>query len=262
MHLMKVIHRAPVVLMASTLTATVSLVCSASMSTLVSESKEEELDSSIIAESQNVPCYDEVVPASLEFPTITLDISDEDDEGYNITLDFQTNESVIQENIDTSNEETQDIIGTNLEDEDDPDPLSYLSEIEYPEPDWTIIPKLDPSLLKQIVEQSWNNDVDPAVVIALIESESGFYTDVTSCAGCYGLMQLHPLYYPEDMYDPYKNIQYGCETIGRNLQKYNGYIEALSVYANGHVGTDFTYQYDVMERAKGWRQKLIDANIL
>lgn len=157
---------------------------------------------------------------------------------------------------------------------DDIDPLIYYGELqdedpltmdsEIPEPDWSVIP-LDKQLVEHVFEEAAKNEVDPCVVIALMQSESGFYTDVVSCAGCYGLMQLHPLYYPEDMTDPYKNIQYGVETIGTNLKRkdVNGnYIYALSMYANGHIGKDFTYQYDVMRRAEEWRTTLREANIL
>ena len=148
-----------------------------------------------------------------------------------------------------------------LQDEDI-DPLTYYSEL--PEPDWSVIP-LDQSLAEIIFYEAAENKVDPCVVIALMQSESGFCTDVTSSAGCYGLMQLHPLYYPEDMYDPYRNIHYGVETIGNNLKRsdVNGnYIYALSMYANGHIGSNFTYQEDVMRRAEEWRVTLQEANIL
>ena len=166
----------------------------------------------------------------------------------------------------TLREEKEEPAEENVENEadseilDDVDPLMNDIEITFNE-DWSIIP-LSKELVETVFTESAINDIDPFVVIALMESESGFQTDAVSCVGCYGLMQLHPLYYPEDIVEPHKNIKYGCETIGNNMSRTNDYILALSMYANGHIGTNFTYQYDVMERSEKWRQRFIEANII
>ena len=219
---------------------------------VTSESKDEEIISSVPKEDEpEFPIS--TIHWEMDMNTVPLGTFDEVEA---VMSDSKIEAEKENETEDDSQDEGPRSYYTDL----DEDPLSYYSEV--PEPDWSVIP-LDQSLVEEVLYQSAENKVDPCVVIALMQSESGFHTDVTSSAGCYGLMQLHPLYYPEDMTNPYKNIQYGVETIGKNLVTTDGnYVYALSMYANGHIGTNFTYQYDVMTRAEEWRTKLQEANIL
>jgi len=232
-----------------------SFVCgSTSMAAETSESKEEDLESSITAIAEE--------PKEMKFPKQTGPVLEFELNVTPLNTFDNIEETLVQSSMTTteSDEEIMDEAEEDTQDDEDIDPLSYYAGL--PEPDWSVIP-LDQSLVETVFYEAAENKVDPCVVIALMQSESGFKLDVVSSAGCYGLMQLHPLYYPEDIVDPYRNIHYGVETIGNNLQKTDGnYVEALSIYANGHVGTNFTYQYDVMRRAEEWRTTLQEANII
>ena len=223
---------------------------------VTSESKDEESNSSITAIAEEPNLEVSVFPNRLsqrEFRPKMIPLSTFENVeivyGSNSTTETEVDEAVDEDPLCDDNDSGYDSAS-----------LSYQSGIT--DADWSVIP-LEPSLVECVIEQSELNDVDPCVVIALMQSESGFQTDVSSCVGCYGLMQLHPAYYPEDLVNPYKNIEYGVQTIGNNLKTTSGsYVYALSMYANGHIGTDFTYQYDVMTRAEEWREILQEANIL
>ena len=229
---------------------------------VTSESKESEEQSSIAKPKEEISVELEQL-VEFEVEEVPLDSFEE----VEMSLVLSYNESATSDTENEAVDDTDDVDpltyaeddGIDILNTEDEDPLGYYESLQ---PDWSVIP-LDPSLVQTVLDESKEYDVDPAVVIALMQSESGFQTDVVSSAGCYGLMQLHPAYYPDDLYDAYRNIHYGVETIGRNLEKTDGdYVKALSIYANGHVGTDFTYQNDVIRRSEEWRVKLQEANIL
>ena len=142
---------------------------------VTSESKDEESNSSITAIAEEPNPEVSVFPNRLsqrEFRPKIIPLSSFDDVelvyGSNSTTETEVDEAVDEDPL------CDDDSGY------DSASLSYQSGIT--DADWSVIP-LEPSLVECVIEQSELNDVDPCVVIALMQSESGFQTDVSSCVG-------------------------------------------------------------------------------
>lgn len=97
-----------------------------------------------------------------------------------------------------------------------------------------------------IREQAERFDLDPALIAAVINQESGF-SDQTSHAGARGLMQITPetadtietlsggeTFVYEDLADPELNIRYGTFYLNHLLDRFDGNeIAALAAYNAG-----------------------------
>lgn len=117
--------------------------------------------------------------------------------------------------------------------------------------------RLDVPMKAELQEAVWDacqeHNVEYELVLGLIEVESTFRTDAVSCAGCYGLMQLNPQYFPADL-SPAENIQYGVAFLAEKLNQYAGNIgAALTAYNAGHDTGNREYAEKVMAAAEGWR---------
>jgi soluble lytic murein transglycosylase len=102
-----------------------------------------------------------------------------------------------------------------------------------------------------IRQQAADKDLDPALIAAVIYSESRFQ-DQTSHAGARGLMQITPqtakvienlsggtTFVTEDLADPDINIAYGSFYLDHLLEKYDGNeIAALAAYNAGEAHVD------------------------
>jgi soluble lytic murein transglycosylase-like protein len=89
-----------------------------------------------------------------------------------------------------------------------------------------------------IDEAATLHGVDPDLVHAVIETESGFNALAESPAGAQGLMQLMPALQAElgvtDAFDPRQNIMAGVQYLKKLLQRHNGDIAlALASYNAG-----------------------------
>ena len=99
-----------------------------------------------------------------------------------------------------------------------------------------------------IVEQEAAvSGLDPALVYAVIRSESGFAPTAQSSVDARGLMQLTPDTFQwvryrlgeegsaasELLYEPEENIRYGCANLGILLREFGGEREALAAYHAG-----------------------------
>ena len=95
------------------------------------------------------------------------------------------------------------------------------------------------------------NHLDPALLAAVIYSESKFRADAESSSGAIGLMQLTPStargiairsggsrFRTNDLYNPEINIRYGAWYLGNLFQKYGSERLVLAAYNAGQGNVD------------------------
>ena len=109
--------------------------------------------------------------------------------------------------------------------------------------------KFDPSEheARSIAKWVWvyanAQNLDPALVLALITIESRFDPFATSAVGAQGLMQVMPFWKKElgnpddDLFDVSTNIRYGCAILAHYIKRYKGAKKALAAY-NGSRGRE------------------------
>lgn len=95
----------------------------------------------------------------------------------------------------------------------------------------------------QIAAAARRHGVDPALVTAVIEHESGFDPKATSSVGAQGLMQLMPATAAglgvTDAYDPAQNIDAGTRLLGQLLHTFHGNVTlALAGYDAGTAAVE------------------------
>lgn len=130
---------------------------------------------------------------------------------------------------------------TTLEDE----PANYYDEIP-----------LSTELQADLFEFSDSYGVDPALILAMIETESSFQTDVVSSAGCYGLMQLNPSSFGSGL-SPSENLEAGIAHISGLINKYGDTHMALVAYNCGEAGADRNY-FSNGEYTSSYSRKVVD----
>ncbi|MCL6572635.1 MAG: lytic transglycosylase domain-containing protein [Bacillus sp. (in: Bacteria)] len=89
---------------------------------------------------------------------------------------------------------------------------------------------------KEIQVASTKYGIDPAVIAAVIEQESGGNPDAHSPAGAIGLMQLMPRTAQGlgvDPYDPSQNIEGGTKYLATQLKRFGSLEMALAAYNAG-----------------------------
>ena len=95
------------------------------------------------------------------------------------------------------------------------------------------------------------SSVEVPLALGVIEVESGFDVDAVSPAGCYGLMQLNPEYFPSGL-TAGENIRTGTEYLGSLLDRYGDTGAALTAYNAGHDTGDREYAEKVIGAAERW----------
>jgi len=113
------------------------------------------------------------------------------------------------------------------------------------------------------------NDLDPALVAAVIYAESRFDAQARSSHGAVGLMQLLPetaaqiaretggvAFVPADLDDPRVNIRYGCYYLRTVLDLFGGdRVAAIAAY---NAGAGAVAEWEVAARAEGHPLRLAD----
>lgn len=81
-------------------------------------------------------------------------------------------------------------------------------------------------------------DVSHAMVIAMIDVESGFNSKAVSSTNDYGLMQINAINHKEntDYLDPYDNVEQGIKALHRLAKKYNEADLVLMCWNCGETG--------------------------
>lgn len=109
---------------------------------------------------------------------------------------------------------------------------------------------LDDECKQALLETSEERDIDPRLILGMIEYESGFDPNTVSIKGCYGYMQLNPKYFPADL-SPANNIREGVKHFANQVNKYNGDIPAaLRAYNLGSDDGDREYSNTVLTKAR------------
>lgn len=122
---------------------------------------------------------------------------------------------------------------------------------EEPEP-YNLTPLSD-ELYETLVLACHTYGVPLYLALGLIETESSFRTDAVSSAGCYGLCQLNPDYFPSDL-TPAENISEGIRYLGDLLGRYGDTGAALTAYNAGHDTGRRDYAGMVLETAGKWEK--------
>lgn len=98
------------------------------------------------------------------------------------------------------------------------------------------------AMLKLIHSEARRADLQPEIVLALIEVESAFDSYAVSVSGAQGMMQMMPFWKkelgrPEDnLINPQTNLRYGCTILKHYLDREQGRLaDALARY-NGSYG--------------------------
>lgn len=114
-------------------------------------------------------------------------------------------------------------------------------------------------MLRRVHKTATSFDLQPEIVLALIEVESHFDRFAVSSVGAQGMMQVMPFWkdeigHPEDnLTDIDTNLKYGCAILKHYMNKTNGRLmDALARY-NGSYG-QYWYPRRVMDAwQNNWR---------
>src|SRR5436190_4906328 len=125
------------------------------------------------------------------------------------------------------------IVFTNLVDNAPPPPPPLI-----PESTDVLADEMPPVLRSMVDVISQNHGVDPALVRAVIKTESNFNRWAVSNKGARGLMQLIPAtgarYGVRDFFDPQQNVEGGVQYLKFLLEKFNGNLDlSLAAYNAG-----------------------------
>lgn len=117
---------------------------------------------------------------------------------------------------------------------------------------------------KLVKEAAERHNMDPALVRAVIETESNWNPSAYSRKGAGGLMQLIPTtaqrYGANDVFNPQQNIDAGVRHLKGLLERYNGNLElALAAYNAGEGAVDRAHGIPAFRETRNYVQKVQDA---
>jgi soluble lytic murein transglycosylase-like protein len=125
--------------------------------------------------------------------------------------------------------------------------------------------RMDRDGVEKIVrEAAERHRVDPALVRAVIETESNWNPKAYSHKGAGGLMQLIPTtaqrYGAYDVFNPQQNIDAGVRHLKTLLERYNGNLDlALAAYNAGEGAVDRAHGIPAYRETRNYVQKVQDA---
>ncbi len=117
---------------------------------------------------------------------------------------------------------------------------------------------------KLVREASERHRMDPALVRAVIETESNWNPKAYSHKGAGGLMQLIPTtaqrYGAYDVFDPQQNIDAGVKYLRTLLERYNGNLDlALAAYNAGEGAVDRAHGVPSYRETRSYVQRVQNA---
>src|SRR5437879_5264121 len=117
---------------------------------------------------------------------------------------------------------------------------------------------------KIVREAADRHSVDPALVRAVIETESNWNPRAWSNKGACGLMQLIPTtaqrYGASDVFNPQQNIDAGVKHLKWLLERYNGNLDlALAAYNAGEGAVDRAHGVPAFRETRNYVQKVQNA---
>lgn len=118
--------------------------------------------------------------------------------------------------------------------------IRYLLNVKPPGVSATPELKTTQDILKAVEVHSLGQKLDPRLVTAVIQAESGFNPLARSKAGAVGLMQIMPDtaralgYTPEEMQDPGKNLEAGTRYLRQLLDRFQGHPDAIRLALAGY----------------------------
>jgi soluble lytic murein transglycosylase-like protein len=113
-------------------------------------------------------------------------------------------------------------------------------------------------------EAAERHHVDPALVRAVIETESGWNATAKSPKGALGLMQLIPTtavrFGVNDAFSPQQNVDAGVRYLKTLLERYNGNLDlALAAYNAGEGAVDRAHGIPAFRETRDYVQKVQNA---
>jgi soluble lytic murein transglycosylase-like protein len=115
-----------------------------------------------------------------------------------------------------------------------------------------------------VQEAASRHQVDPALVRAVIETESNWNASAHSRKGAIGLMQLIPTtaqrFGVNDAYSPQQNVDAGVRYLKALLERYDGNLDlALAAYNAGEGAVDRAHGIPAFRETRDYVQKVQNA---
>src|SRR5450432_754751 len=117
---------------------------------------------------------------------------------------------------------------------------------------------------KLVREAADRHNVDPALVRAVIQTESNWNSSAISRKGAVGLMQLMPStaqrFGATEFYSPQQNVDAGVKYLKTLLQRYDGNLDlALAAYNAGEGAVDRAHGIPAFRETRNYVQKVQSA---
>src|SRR5215467_7824486 len=117
---------------------------------------------------------------------------------------------------------------------------------------------------KLVREAAERHRLDPALIRAVIETESNWNAGAVSRKGAVGLMQLIPTtaqrFGVDDLFSPQQNVDAGVRYLKTLLERYNGNLDlALAAYNAGEGAVDKAHGVPSYRETRNYVQKVQDA---